>query len=185
MAVGHYQFEAIHPFTDGNGRTGRALNSLFLVAQDLLPLPILYLSRYVIAHRAEYYELLLEVTRDDAWEPWILYMLRAVEQTASWTTAKIAAIRALANQTADHVRERRPKIYSRELIDVVFEQPYCRIADVVDAGIVGRQASSRYLKALASIGVLREEAVGREKLFVHTKLLALLTDEGHQFEPYA
>jgi Fic family protein len=184
MAVAHYQFEAIHPFTDGNGRTGRVLNSLFLVEQDLLSLPILYLSRYMLAHRSEYYELLLGVTADGAWEPWVLYMLRGIEETASWTTAKIGAIRVLAAATAKYVRERLPKVYSRELIDVVFEQPYCRIGNLVDAGIVARQAASRHLKALASIGVLREQAVGREKLFVHTKLLALLTSETHEVEPY-
>jgi Fic family protein len=185
MAAAHYQFEAIHPFTDGNGRTGRVLNSLFLVEKDLLPLPILYLSRYILAHRTEYYDLLLRVTTEDAWEPWILYMLRGVGETARWTTAKIAAIRILTAQTASYVRGRLPKVYGRELIEVVFEQPYCRIGNVVDAGIVGRQAASRYLKALASIGVLRERAVGREKLFIHTKLLALLTSETHEVESYA
>lgn len=184
MAAAHYQFEAIHPFTDGNGRTGRVLNSLFLVDQGLLPLPILYLSRYIIANKTDYYALLLAVTRDGAWEPWLLYVLRAVEDTAAWTTAKIGAIRTLAAHTADHVRRRLPKIYSRELVDVIFEQPYCRIVNVVDAGIAERQAASRYLKALATIGVLRERAVGREKLFVHPKLMAVLTHDDNDFAPY-
>ena len=183
-ATVHYQFEAIHPFTDGNGRTGRVLNSLFLVEQGLLPLPILYLSRFIIANKADYYRLLLAVTREGAWQPWLFYMLRAVESTASWTTAKIAAIRALAAHTADHVRRRLPKIYSRELVDVVFEQPYCRIANLVEAGIAERQAASRYLKALASIDVLREQTFGRERLFVHPKLMTLLTREGNDFDPY-
>lgn len=89
-----YQFEAVHPFTDGNGRTGGVLDSLFLVEQGLLPLPILCLSRTVIANKADYYRLLLAVTRDDAWEPWLLYMLRAVEDTAAWTTTKIAGRQA-------------------------------------------------------------------------------------------
>jgi Fic family protein len=184
MAAAHYQFEAIHPFTDGNGRTGRVLNSLFLIEQGLLPLPILYLSRYVIANKAEYYRLLLDVTREGAWEPWVLYMLRAVEDTATWTTAKIGAVRALATQTADHVRRELPKIYSRELVDIVFEQPYCRIANLVEAGIAKRQAASRYLKALASVGVLREQSFGKEKLFVHPKLMSLLTRDGNGFKPY-
>jgi Fic family protein len=184
MAAAHYQFEAIHPFTDGNGRTGRVLNSLFLVEQGLLPLPILYLSRYIIANKAEYYRLLLAVTRESAWEPWLLYMLRAVEDTATWTTAKIAAIRALAAHTAEHVRRELPKVYSRELVDVVFEQPYCRIANVVEAGIAERQAASRYLKALVSVGVLREQSFGREKLFVHPKLMSLLTRDDGGFDPY-
>lgn len=180
MAAGHYQFEAIHPFTDGNGRTGRVLNVLFLVEQGLLPLPILYLSRFIIAHKADYYRLLLEVTRDQAWEPWLLYLLRGVEETATWTVAKIGAIRDLANETARHVQEKLPKIYSYELIALLFEQPYCRIVNLVEAGIVGRQAASRYLKALSEIGVLREEEHGREKLFVYPKLLRLLTSELHE-----
>jgi len=184
MAAAHYQFEAIHPFTDGNGRTGRVLNSLFLVEQGLLPLPILYLSRYIIAHRADYYNLLLGVTRDNAWEPWLLYMLHAVEDTATWTTAKISAIRSLAAETTAHVRRKLPKIYSRELVDVIFEQPYCRIANLVEAKIAGRQAASRYLKALVDIRVLREQAFGKEKLFVHPKLMTLLTRDSNLFESY-
>jgi len=184
MAAAHYQFEAIHPFTDGNGRTGRILNSLFLVEQGLLPLPILYLSRYIIANRVDYYDLLLGVTRAEAWDPWLIYMLRGVEETSIWTTKKIAAIRDLSDTTVGFVRSRLPKIYSRELVDVFFEQPYCRIADVVTAGIVGRQAASRYLKALASIGVLRERTVGRERLFIHPRLLTLLTSDTHEFDPY-
>lgn len=184
MAAAHYQFEAIHPFTDGNGRTGRVVNSLFLVEQGLLPLPILYLSRYIIAHKHDYYRLLLAVTRDGDWEAWLLYMLRAVEETATWTTAKIGAIRTLASHTVDYVRHAAPKIYSRELVDVVFEQPYCRIANLVEAKIAGRQAASRYLKELAAIGVLSEQAVGREKLFVHPKLVGLLTRDDNTFELY-
>ena len=185
MAAAHYQFEAIHPFTDGNGRTGRVLNSLFLVEQGLLPLPILYLSRYIMAHRADYYGLLLGVTRDGAWEPWLLYMLRAVEDTAAWTTAKIAAIRALAVDTGEYVRHALPKIYSRELVHLIFEQPYCRIGHLVDSAIAGRQAASRYLKALVDIGVLREQAFGKEKLFIHPKLMTLLTRDGNAFEAYS
>jgi len=184
MAAAHYQFEAIHPFTDGNGRAGRVLNSLFLVEQGLLPLPILYLSRYIIAHKPDYYRLLLAVTRECAWEPWLLYMLRAVEETAIWTTAKIGAVRKLAADTTEYVRVKLPKIYSWELVDVIFEQPYCRIANLVEARIAGRQAASRYLKALVSIGVLRDQAFGREKLFVHPKLMTLLTRDSNAFQPY-
>lgn len=184
MAVAHYQFEAIHPFTDGNGRTGRVLNSLFLVQKGLLGLPILYLSRYIIDHKPDYLRLLLQVTRDDEWEPWLLYLLRGVEETAEWTVAKIAAIRELASHTSDYVRRALPKIYSRELVDVIFEQPYCRIGYVVAAGVAQRQAAARYLKALVTIGVLREEVAGRQKLFVHPKLLKLLTEEGSELERY-
>lgn len=184
MAVGHYQFEAIHPFTDGNGRTGRVLNTLYLIQEGLLNLPILYLSRYIITHRTDYYRLLLEVTEKQAWEPWLLYMLSAVEETARWTTAKIAAIRSLSDQTRHFVREQLPKTYSRELVEVIFEQPYCRISNLVDKQIAQRQAASRYLKELASIGVLREVRMGKEKLFLHPKLMQLLTRDSNEIKPY-
>jgi Fic family protein len=184
MAVGHYQFEAIHPFTDGNGRTGRVLNSLYLVQTELLTLPILYLSRYIIARKSEYYRLLLAVTCDQAWEPWLLYMIEAVEETARWTTAKIAAIRRLAEHTRNYVRTARPKIYSQELIDVIFAQPYCRISDLGEAGIAKRQTASSYLKELVTLGVLQERKVGREKLFVHPRLMTLLTTDSGAFTPY-
>ncbi|AHD12833.1 addiction module protein [Pseudomonas sp. FGI182] len=184
MAVGHYQFEAIHPFSDGNGRTGRVLNILFLIEQGLLNLPILYLSRFIIANRNDYYRLLLDVTREQAWEPWLLYMLSAVEQTARWTSAKITAIRSLAEHTTQYVRERLPKIYSRELVDVIFEQPYCRIGNIVEKQIAQRQAASRYLQDLAGIGVLQEMQVGREKLFIHPKLMQLLVRDSNEFRYY-
>jgi Fic family protein len=184
MAVGHYQFEAIHPFTDGNGRTGRVLNILYLIQEGLLGLPILYLSRHVIAHKADYYRLLLGVTQDEAWEPWLLFMLQAVAETSRWTTAKIAAIRALAEHTTEHVRTRLPKIYTRELVDVIFEQPYCRIGNLVDKGIAQRQAASRYLHDLAALGVLREMPVGKERLFIHPKLMQLLGRDDNRFQRY-
>lgn len=185
MAVGHYQFEAIHPFTDGNGRTGRVLNSLYLIEEQLLTLPILYLSRYIIAHKADYYRLLLDVTREQAWEPWLIYMLKGVEETAQWTTAKIAAIRTLSLMTIEHVKRAAPKIYSHELVDLIFELPYCRIQNVVDKNIAGRQAASRYLKRLVEIGVLTDVVVGREKLYIHPKLMQLLTRDGNQLAAYA
>jgi Fic family protein len=185
MAVGHYQFEAIHPFADGNGRTGRVINNLHLIQEGLLGLPILYLSRHVIAHKADYYGLLLGVTRDAAWEPWLLFMLRAVAETSRWTTAKIGAIRKLADHTAEHVRSRLPKIYTRELVDVIFEQPYCRIGNLVEKGIAQRQAASRYLHELADLGVLREMPFGKEKLFTHPRLLQVLQQDGNEFEAYA
>jgi len=184
MAVGHYQFEAIHPFDDGNGRTGRVLNSLFLIQEGLLNLPILYLSRYIIQHKADYYRLLHQVTAEQSWEDWLLYVLRGVEDTARWTTAKIAAIRALADHTATRVREQLPNIYSRELVDTIFEQPYCRIDNLVEKGIAKRQTASVYLKKLVGIGVLAERQAGRQKLFIHPKLMQLLMQEQNAFEPY-
>ena len=184
LAVAHYQFEAIHPFTDGNGRTGRVLNSLFLIGEELLTLPILYLSRYIIGHKSDYYRLLLGVTSHGDWEAWLVWLLRGIEETARWTTAKIAAIRQLSEATVAYVREAAPKVYSRELVDLIFERPYCRIGDLEIAGIVKRQAASRYLKAVVAIGVLEERAVGKEKLFVHPKFLQLLTRENNDFTSY-
>jgi Fic family protein len=185
MAVGHYQFEAIHPFSDGNGRTGRILNILHLIHEGLLGLPILYLSRHVIARKADYYGLLLGVTRDQAWEPWLLFMLQAVAETSRWTTGKIAAIRKLADHTAEHVRLQLPKIYTRELVDVLFEQPYCRIGNLVEKGIAQRQAASRYLHDLADLGVLSEMRFGKEKLFIHPRLLELLGQDSNELRAYA
>lgn len=176
MAVAHYQFEAIHPFIDGNGRTGRLLNILFLIEQKLLDTPVLYLSRYIIKNRAGYYQLLSNVTTDQKWEEWTIYMLAAVTNTARWTTAKIDAIRGLLNKTAERVRQEAPRIYSRELVESVFVQPYSRISDLVDAGIGQRQSVSQYLKVLCAIGVLEERKRGREKLFINPALLEILTD---------
>ena len=184
MAVGHYQFEAIHPFTDGNGRTGRVLNSLFFISEGLLTLPILYLSRYIIQHKEDYYRLLREVTKTDEWEAWILFMLKGVEETAGWTTAKIEAIRELQSHTAARVRKAAPKIYSHELINLIFELPYCRIQNVMEKEIAERQTASVYLKELVRIGVLEEKPVGREKLFIHPKLMRLLTRDANNFAPY-
>jgi Fic family protein len=185
MAVAHYQFEAIHPFTDGNGRTGRVLNSLFFISQDLLTLPILYLSRYIIQHKVDYYRLLREVTRAGAWEDWVMFMLKAGEETARWTVAKIVAIRKLQAHTVEHVRKAAPKIYSHELVNLIFELPYCRIQNLTEREIAGRQTASVYLKELVKIGVLEEKSVGREKLFIHPKLMRLLTRESNDFAPYA
>lgn len=184
MAVMHYQFEAIHPFTDGNGRTGRLLNILFLIQEGLLDIPVLYLSRYIIDHKNEYYTHLRSVTENNQWHEWILYVLDAVYQTAHWTTQKIKAIRSLLELTCDHVRVSAPKIYSRELVEVVFTQPYCRIANVVDLGIAKRQTASSYLKKMASIGVLSEIKMGKERLFIHPRYIRLLTQDGNTVEPY-
>ncbi|TGL58684.1 Fic family protein [Leptospira ognonensis] len=184
MAIIHYQFEAIHPFTHGNGRTGRIINSLFLIQKDLLTLPILYLSRYIIRNKADYYRLLLSVTTKDLWEEWILYILKGVEETALWTTSKITAIKDLQENSSEYIRNELPKIYSYELIDLIFEKPYCRISNLVEKDVVKRQTASEYLKALCDIGVLEEQSSGREKLFIHPKLLNLLTKDENVFVPY-
>lgn len=184
MAVGHYQFEAIHPFTDGNGRTGRVLNILYLVDKQLLDIPVLYLSRYIINHKADYYGLLLEVTRKSDWESWVQYMLEGIHNTADWTAAKIRATRQLLEDTVNHVRAREPSIYTRELVEQLFVQPYCRISNLVDAGVGHRETVSKYLKTLCDIGVLEERKVGREKLFVNPRFLHLLTADSNKYAKF-
>ena len=185
MAVQHYQFEAIHPFSDGNGRTGRVLNILFLVELGLLDSPILYLSRYIIQNKAAYYRLLLKVTQDHDWASWILFVLQGVEETCNWTTDKIKAIRELMEHTAEYTQAQLPKTYSWELVEVLFKQPYCRIGNLVDAGIAKRQTASVYLKQLCDVGILKEVRSGRETLFVHPKYIELLTGEENIWVYYA
>ncbi len=185
MAVSHYQFEAIHPFTDGNGRTGRVLNLLMLVEQGLLDLPVLYLSRYVIRNKAAYYNALLAVTTHGDWESWILYMLHATEDTAKWTLAKIEAVRKLMEQTAEFARKAAAKQYSRELVELVFVQPYCRIENVVEAGIARRQTASTYLHKLEAIGILEQKQIGLKKLFLNSRFLKLLTQESNDSKRFA
>jgi Fic family protein len=184
MAICHYQFEAIHPFLDGNGRTGRVLNSLFLIERGLLTLPILYLSYYILRHKNDYYRLLRGVTAEQNWQDWVIYMLTAVAETSRWTTRKISAVRELNDHTAECIRQKLPKVYSRELVDKIFEQPYCRIQTLVDANIAQRQTVSSYLKKLVAIGVLIEMPASKEKLFVHTKLMQLMTTDNDRFVRY-
>lgn len=183
MAVMHYQFESIHPFTDGNGRTGRILNILFLIQQGLLELPVLYLSRYFLNNRTDYYTLIQGVTEKGEWEPWILFMLEAVEQTARWTSQKILAIHDLFTHTCEYLKN-RSSIYSRELVETIFIQPYCRIENLVNSGIAKRQTASEYLRLLVRFGILNEERHGREKLFIHPAFLRLLTTDKNDFERY-
>ena len=171
MAIAHYQFECIHPCPDGNGRTGRILNILYLIQSELLSLPILYLSRFILERRDDYYTLLRRVTEEGDWESWILFMLEAVESTSRWTTDKISIVRALMAETTEYVREKLPKIYTHELVQALFAQPYCRIDNLVERGVAKRQTASTYLKQLVEIGVLEEMSVGREKLYINTRLL--------------
>lgn len=185
MAIGHYQFEAIHPFTDGNGRTGRIINVLFLIQQQLLEIPVLYLSHYIINHKNDYYSLIKQITEKQQWEKWIIYILDGVEQTSAWTTEKIRGINQLLEHTCDYVRHNKPKIYSRELIDIIFEKPYCRITNLVEAKVAKRQTASVYLKELVDNGVLEEKKAGRENLYVHPKFLKLLTEDKNSFKPYS
>ena len=174
-ALSHYQFEAIHPFTDGNGRSGRILNILYMLHARLLRIPVLYLSRYVIHNKADYYRLLRGVTEAGEWEPWALYMLRGIEETANWTTNRIQAIHDLFDVTVERCRRALPKVYSKELIELIFRQPYCKIQFVVDAGIARRKTASEYLQALEQIGILAGERRGREVIYKHPALVEVLS----------
>lgn len=184
MAISHYQFEAIHPFYDGNGRTGRILNVLYLIEQNLLTLPILYLSRYIVQNKQDYYRLLNRVTSEQHWEPWLLFMLNGVEQTSTWTCGKITATKKLIEITTDYIRTQLPKIYTYELVQLIFAQPYCRISNLVEKGIAKRQTASSYLKQLTQIGILKEVTIGKEKLFVHPKLMKLMIEDSNEVGAY-
>ncbi len=184
MAVLHYQFEAIHPFTDGNGRTGRILNVLYLVRKRMLSSPILYLSGFIIRNKADYYSLLRGVTADGRWEDWIVYILKGIEETCQWTIDKIEAIRGLMDFSTAYIRDRAPHLPVHELVELLFLQTHCRIGDVVDRGIAKRQTASVYLKTLVEIGVLLETSTGREKLFLHAALIDLLKSNDNSFDPY-
>ena len=176
LAVLHYQFDAIHPFSDGNGRTGRILNILYLVEVGLLDIPILYLSRYIINHKSDYYTGLRCVTEESRWVEWILFMLRAVEETARIAHMLIVDIRALMQATTEKVRTELPKIYSKDLIEVLFSHPYCKSRFLEQSRIAQRQTASRYLKELSRIGVLAPPLeVGRESYYLNVSFYKLLT----------
>jgi Fic family protein len=174
MAVMHYQFEAIHPFEDGNGRTGRILNVLYLVAQNLLDIPVLFLSRYIMANRGQYYEGLRRVTEESDWESWVLYMLRAVEMTAQQTFDQVTRIRTLMEEVRTKVKEQASGIYRKELVEAIFRHPYTKIQFLVDADIGTRQTASKYLQTLAALGFLRPYKHGREIYYINDALLAEL-----------
>lgn len=173
LGVIHYQFEAIHPFYDGNGRTGRIVNVLYLNLHGLLELPILYLSSYVIKHKSQYYNLLRKVTTEQSWEEWILYMLDAVEQTSYETIEKVNKIKLLLEKTIENVRKKAPKIYSKELVELLFHQPYTRIGLLVESGIVARKAAGLYLRELERIKVLKSSKIGKEVIFINVALFNL------------
>lgn len=174
FAIMHYQFEAIHSFSDGNGRSGRILSLLYLVEQGLLDIPVLYFSAYILHNRSLYYQYLHEVTTHGAWEQWILFMIEAARATAERTTQKINGMKLLLNNTADIIRQKAPKIYSRELAEILFVHPYCRVSDVVTAGIAQRQTASVYLNSLAANGVVDKKRVGRHNLYINSPLLTFL-----------
>lgn len=176
MTVLHYQFEAIHPFSDGNGRTGRILNVLYLCMEKLLDLPVLYLSKYILNYKNDYYRLLREVTETGNWEGWILYMLDAVKETSIITLQKVNAIFDNYNAVIEKVKSEAKDIYSHELIDVIFSQPYCKISILAEKKIASRNTASKYLKKLEEIGILASESVGREVLYKNVALYEILSN---------
>jgi len=177
MAIMHYQFEAIHPFSDGNGRTGRILNILFLIEKGLLDIPVLYLSKYIVSNKTLYYNGLRQVTESQNWESWILYILQGLEQTAIATRERIMAIHKLFLQVAEIMKTKLPRIYSRDLIEVLFRYPYCKIKFLEESGIGTRQTASSYLQQLEGVGILRSLKVGRENYFILDSFLKLLNGE--------
>ncbi len=174
MAIIHFQFESIHPFYDGNGRTGRIVNVLYLVLKDLLDLPMLYLSRYIIRNKSDYYRLLQEVREKESWNEWVEFMLDAVIATSQETTVLIENIETLMQQTKATLKEKLPKIYSKDLLEVLFLHPYTKIEFLVDRLGLTRQTSSKYLKEIEKIGILQEVKIGRNRYFVNLELFDLL-----------
>jgi Fic family protein len=170
MAVQHYQFESIHPFYDGNGRTGRIINILQIILSDLLESPILYLSEYIIQNKAEYYRLLQEVRTKDKWEDWILYILKGVEQTSLETIEQIKAIQKLFISTQEKVKKEASKAYDKELVEILFEHPYCKTEILTTRMKISRITASKYLKQLEDIGILKSKQVWKETLYINTKL---------------
>lgn len=175
MALLHYQFEAIHPFSDGNGRTGRILNVLYLCKEKLVDLPVIYLSKYILEQKNDYYKFLREVTEDRSWENWILFILDGVKKTAVFTLERVNAIYDSFAAAVEKVKIEAPDIYSHELVEVVFKQPYCKIANLEEEEIASRNTASKYLRKLEEIGILSSETVGRETLYKNLPLYKILS----------
>lgn len=176
MAVIHHQFESIHPFYDGNGRTGRIINILYLVKQDLLRIPVLYLSRYINQNKADYYRLLQSTRDSDDWQPWLLFMLDGVEQTARETIVLVEAIKALMLMFKQKIRTELPKIYSQDLLNNLFHHPYTKIEFVMPELGVSRITATRYLDELIGIGLLEKRKIGRDNYYINTALYELLSN---------
>jgi Fic family protein len=175
MALIHYQFEAIHPFSDGNGRTGRILNILYLIQQDLMGLPVLYLSKYIIENKTDYYRLLREVTEKENWTEWVLYVINGVADTSSSTLTKIKDILSLKVKAEVELKDVLGKAYSKELVELLFSYPYIKIAVLEEHGIAKRQAASTYLKKIVEGGWLSPVKIWKETYFINDRLLDLLS----------
>jgi cell filamentation protein, protein adenylyltransferase len=175
MAVLHFQFESIHPFYDGNGRTGRILNLLHLVLHDLLDLPVLYLSRYIVRHKPDYYIGLQAIRQSSDWEAWLLYMLRAVEETSRETLIKVRGIRDLMRDTKLRLRQTLPKIYTQDLLNNLFRHPYTKIEFIERDLGVSRPTATKYLEALTAAGFVRKSKLGRTNFYINEPLFTLLS----------
>jgi len=173
MAVIHYQFETIHPFFDGNGRTGRIMNVLYLVANDLLEMPVLYLSRFIIEYKADYYRLINEVRTKNNWEEWVLFILFAVQITAIDSIKLILKIKILMSEYKTKIRSELPKIYSQELLNLLFRHPYTKIEYVMNDLKVTRITATKYLNQLTDNGLLTKHKLGRNIYFVNDALFDL------------
>lgn len=176
MAIAHHQFESIHPFYDGNGRTGRILNLLVLQREDLLNLPVLYLSRYITTTKPEYYRLLQTVREEGRWDEWCLYLLRGVSATSRSAITLIKSYRDLMRETKRNLRERLPKLYSQDLLNNLFRYPYTKIEFVERELGVSRPTASKYLELLAANGFVRKQKIGKTNFFINETLYALLSN---------
>ena len=174
MAIIHHQFESIHPFYDGNGRTGRMINVLYLVKEGLLTMPVLYLSRYINQHKSDYYRLLQEVRTKSAWEEWVLFMLDGVEQTSKQTIALVHAMVNLMLNYKKKMRSKLPKVYSQDLINNIFRYPYTKIDFLIKDLKVSRITATRYLNELVRIELMMKQKPGRDSYYINTELYALL-----------
>jgi len=174
LAVIHHQFESIHPFYDGNGRTGRIINVLYLVLQNLLDSPILYLSKFIIRNKATYYRLLQEVRVKGNWEEWILFILKGIEETANETLILVKKINELIENTAEAIKERLPKVYSKELVNLIFFEFYTKIAYIEDGLNISRKTAAKYLTDLEKEGFLVSNKIGRERIYLNKSLFEIV-----------
>jgi len=176
MALIHYQFEAIHPFSDGNGRTGRILNVLYLIHKDLLALPVLYLSRHIIQNKPSYYRLLREVTENNNWVGWVKFVLQGVGETAEMTLKKINSILELKNMAQPLIKETLKSSYSKELVDLLYSYPYIKISVLEQHDIAKRQTAGDYLKKLEKVGLLTSLKLGKEIYYINQGLMKVLSE---------
>jgi Fic family protein len=179
MAIIHHQFESIHPFSDGNGRTGRILNILYLVLNDLLDLPVLYLSRYIIKNKGEYYSLLQKVRDEGAWEQWILFVLKGIEETSAETVILIEKIKQLMAEYKQGIRSELSRIYSQDLLNNLFRHPYTKIEFMCNELQVSRPTATSYLTKLAEKGYMQKIKLGRDNFYLNTKLFEALMNSFH------